>query len=285
MKKVLLTGSTGFIGRNIKPLLETQYEVVFPTRSELDLRDSEAVAEYVRKGGFDVIVQSANPNPVKNSVHDTSEKMFEDSMRIFMNFYNIRRECGKLIYFGSGAEYGKNRDISMASEECINDYIPQDQYGLAKLYMNELARKSDNVYNFRIFGCYGPYDHESKFLTHVIRCCLRGENITIRQNCYFDYTLVFDLAKVISYFIDNEVKYHDYNVCSGVPVSLMEIAQKIKEQMGSRAEIVVLNQGLNKEYTADNSRLLKEMNNQNVFTSLDEGIKIQIEHEKRMLGL
>lgn len=283
MKRVLLTGSTGFIGRNIKPLLENQYEVVCPTRDELDLRNSEAVAEYVCKEKFDAIVQSANPNPVKNSVHDALEKMLEDSLRIFMNFYNVRDECGKLIYFGSGAEYGKSRDISMVSEECINDYIPQDQYGLAKLYMNELARNSDNVYNFRIFGCYGPYDHESKFLTHVIRCCLREEDITIKQNCFFDYIQVFDLANVISYFVDNEVKYHDYNVCSGIPVSLIEIAQKIKKQMNSTSEIVLLNQGFNKEYTANNSRLLDEMNNQNVFTSLDEGIRIQIEHEKRVM--
>ena len=168
MKKVLLTGGTGFIGKNILSLLREHYQVEAPTRSELDLKDSAAVAEYIKNGHYDVIIQGANPNPVKNAKCDKADTMFEDSRRIFMNFYNVREYCGKLLYFGSGAEFDKTRDICKVKESNVNESIPKDTYGLAKFYMNELARKSDNVYNVRIFGCYGPYDHESKFLTHVI---------------------------------------------------------------------------------------------------------------------
>lgn len=282
MKKILLTGATGFVGRNILPFLEQKYKVDAPTRLELDLKDSEAVAQYVKKGKYDAIIQSANPNPIKSVQHDREETMFEDSMRIFMNFYNVREYCEKLIYFGSGAEYAKTRNIVNVSEEEINSYIPQDVYGLSKLYMNELARKSENLYNIRIFGCYGPYDHESKFLTHVIRCCLREEEITIRQNCYFDYMQVFDLANAVECIVENNPKYHDYNVCSGQAVSLKEIAEKIKIQMGFNKRIKVLQEGLNREYTASNKRFINEFGEEFNFTSLDDGIKIQIEHEMRV---
>jgi len=282
MKKLLLTGGTGFVGKNILPLLREKYEVDAPTRQELDLKDSQAVAEFVKKGNYDIIIQSANPNPVKSAQYDSVDTMFEDSMRIFMNFYNVRQYCGKLIYFGSGAEYAKTREISNVSEEEINEYIPKDTYGLAKLYMNELARSSENVYNVRIFGCYGPFDHESKFLTHAIRCCLRNENITIRQNCYFDYMQVFDLVKAVEYIVEGAPKYHDYNVCSGKAVSLKEIAEKIREHMGCENQIIVLQDGLNREYTASNQRFMNEFGDWFEFTSLDDGIDIQIEHEKRV---
>ena len=284
MKKILLTGASGFIGKNILPFLREKYDVDIPTRQELDLKDNESVSQYVKRGNYDVIIQSANPNPVKNIRYDKAETMFEDSMRIFMNFYNVCQHCEKLLYFGSGAEYAKTRDISRVSEDDIGRFIPQDTYGLAKLYMNELARKSDNIYNLRIFGCYGPYDHESKFLTHVIRCCLRNEDITIRQNCYFDYMQVFDLAKVIESIIENSPKYHDYNVCTGYAISLKDIAEKIKMKMGYSNNITILQDGFNREYTGSNQRFMNEFGDKVKLTDLDKGIDIQIEYEKRVFG-
>lgn len=282
MKRILLTGGTGFVGKNILPLLREKYNVDAPTRQELDLKDSVAVAKYVKNGHYDVIIQGANPNPVKNTECDKVDTMFEDSMRIFMNFYNVREYCEKLLYFGSGAEFDKTRDMRKVKECDVYKSIPKDSYGLAKFYMNELARKSENVYNIRIFGCYGPYDHESKFLTHVIRCCLRNEDITIRQNCYFDYMQVFDLAKAIECIVELKPKYHDYNVCSGESISLKAIAEKIRVHMKCDNKIVILNDGLNNEYTGDNSLFMDEFGDDFIITNIDDGIKIQIEHEKRL---
>lgn len=281
MKKILLIGATGFIGRNILPLLQTKYSVYAPARHELNLLDYESVKDYLRSHNIDTIVQSANPNPVKNALEDKPETMFEDSMRIFMNLYLLQDYYGKMLYFGSGAEYGKARDISLAEEIQVGRIVPSDSYGLAKLWMNELAKKSKNIYNLRIFGCYGPYDHESKFLTHVIRCCLKEETITIRQNCIFDYMQVFDLAKIVSFFIERNMRYHDYNVCTGIPVSLYDIAAAIKQQMHSSSPIVIEKDGFNKEYTGSNDRLLEEIPFDFAFTSITNGIQIQIDFERK----
>lgn len=279
MQKVLLTGSTGFVGKNIYPLLKDKYHIVAPTRQELDLKNTEAVYEYIEKGKFDTVIHSANPNPVKNAL-DNGDTMFEDSMRIFMNFYKARNLCGKLLYLGSGAEYDKSLEIVSIKEEEADRSIPKEYYGFSKYIMNELARGSNNVYNLRLFGCYGPYDHESKFITHAIRCCMRAEDITIRQNCYFDYMHVFDIAKVISWFIENNPKYHDYNVCSGKRISLKEIAEKVKEQMNSPKSVIILNDGFNREYTASNARLINEMIDTDSWIGIDEGIAMQIQWEK-----
>ncbi|MCM1220808.1 MAG: NAD-dependent epimerase/dehydratase family protein [Lachnospiraceae bacterium] len=284
MKKILLTGSTGFIGRNILPILQKKYDVYAPKRQELNLLDFNSVEEYLKSHKFDAVIQGANPNPVKNTQSDKPETMLEDSMRIFMNFYQMRGCYGKMLYFGSGAEYGKNRDIILASEEQIGTTVPLDSYGLAKLWMNELARNSSNIYNLRIFGCFGPYDHESKFLTHVIRSCLRQKTITIRQNCIFDYMQVYDLAEVVSFFIEDHFQYHDYNVCTGRPISLYDIACKIKEKMRSENSIVILKDGWNKEYTGSNKRLLQELPRSFAFTTIEDGIDLQIAFERRLFN-
>ena len=44
-KRILFTGGTGFIGRNLLPDLRGKYQVEAPRRQELDLKDSEAVIE------------------------------------------------------------------------------------------------------------------------------------------------------------------------------------------------------------------------------------------------
>lgn len=281
MKKVLLTGGSGFIGRNISKYLKTVCELYIPGRKELNLLDENAVRSYLCNNHIDIVIHAANPNPVKNSL-DKPETMFEDSMRVFMNLFHAH-DCYEYMYtLGSGAEYDKSRDISMICEENAGRSIPYDSYGLAKYVMNELIEKSPKHCNLRIFACYGPTDHESKFITHVIHCCMKQEPITIRQNCYFDYMHVCDLAKILEYFIYHKPKYRAYNVCTGTRFTLMEIAEMVRRQMGTQNEITLLNEGWNKEYTGSNKRLLSEIGNYE-FMGLEEGIRLQIESEKECM--
>lgn len=277
--KVLLTGATGFVGKNIVKTLQDNFEVDAPTRNELNLREYTEVKDYLEKNKIDVIVHCANPNPVKNKL-DLQDSMLEDSLKIFMNFYNCRKYYGKLYYLGSGAEYDKRYEIASVKEEDIGMSIPQDSYGFGKFIMNELARNSDNIYNLRIFACYGPFDHSSKFITHCINCCMEDKPITIRQNCYFDYMHVYDLGKILVWMISKNLKFHDYNICSGERISLLEIAEKVQEQMNSNQPIEVLSSGMNKEYTASNQRLLDELDGASLLIDINKGIEMQIAHEK-----
>lgn len=278
-KKVLLTGSSGFIGRNIKGYLSTICDLETPARKELNLLDEEQVREYLKENRFDVVIHSANPNPVKNSL-DKQSDMFEDSIRVFMNLYQAEEYYGRMYSFGSGAEYDKSGDIVLIREEEAGRSVPYDTYGLIKYTISRIIEKSEKQYNLRIFGCYGPTDHGSKFITHAIRCCMSGSPITIRQDCMFDYMHVSDLAKIMEYFIYHKPEHRVYNVCTATRHSLSEIAAIVREQMGTDNEITLLSPGWNKEYTGDNRRLLSEIGGYS-FLSLEEGIKLQIESEKR----
>lgn len=163
LKRILMTGSTGFIGQNVLPILQNkQFDIYAPTRAELNLKSEGEVAKCLKDEKFDTILHLANPTPGKNSL-DSASTMTDDSLRIFLNLYNHSDLYGKMIYSGSGAEFDKSQDIDMITEsECFRS-VPKDSYGLAKMAMNHMALQSSNIYNFRIFGCYGPRDHESKF--------------------------------------------------------------------------------------------------------------------------
>ena len=280
MKKILLTGSSGFIGSNVLPFLKDRYEVYAPKRNELDVRNPAQVGNYLSENRFDVIVHFASPSPVRSAHLDSYENLFEDSLKIFMNFYTKRDLFGKMIYSGSGAEFDKRRDISLIDENKIGESIPVDGYGLSKYIINELARNSGNIYNLRIFACYGPGEYDSKFITHAIRCCLSNKPITIHQDCYFDYLYVDDYARYVLHLIEAAPRFHDYNATSGTRIKLSTIAELVRREMKNPDSVQILNTGMNLEYTADNSRILAETGI-TCLVSIEEGIKRLINWEKR----
>lgn len=276
MKRILVTGATGFVGRNVCPYLKNKYEAFCPNRKELNLLDAKEVRNYICENKIETVINLANPNPVKNAL-DKKENFFEDSIRIFMNLYEARDMYDMMYTLGSGAEFDKSEDIVLAKEDDLFR-IPYDTYGLAKYTINRIIENDEKQCNLRIFGCFGPTDHESKFITHAIRCCMKSKDITIRQDCYFDYIHVYDLRNIFSYFIENKPRYRAYNVCSSKRVLLSEIAGIVKSEMNSSSNIVILNEGFNKEYTGSNQRLLDEIKGYE-FITLEEGIKMQIESE------
>lgn len=278
--RLLLTGGTGFVGRNIRPLLECDFDVVAPSRAELNLLDEDAVKSFVDRGNFDVVVHSANPTPAKNPLDDAT-RMTTDSLRVYFNLRRCSSAFGRMFYFGSGAEYDKRRDICSITEDQIGERIPADDYGFAKYVMNEDARHSDNIVNLRLFGCYGPTDAKSKFIRDAIDCCLENRAITIRQDCYFDYLFVEDVAPVITALWDKPLARHDYNLCSGRRIALSEIAQKVACQMGNPLPAQILSLGLNREYTASNAALRAELPPDLFFRDIDEGIAAQIAWQRQ----
>jgi len=279
LKRALFTGGTGFVGRNVLPVLREHFEILAPTRAEIDLRSEESVRTYLKMNPVNIVFHCANPNPVKNPRADTDALMSEDSLRIFLNLYRCQDQYEKMIYLGSGAEYDKQLEIRNVREEERFRSVPKDSYGFAKYTIDLIARQSEKMYNLCLFACYGPTDHESKFITHCIRCCLRDEPITIRQDCRFDYIHVSDLGRMMAWMGDSQPKRHVYNVSGCQHTLLSEIAQEVRTQMRSGHPIKILFPGFAREYTADGSRFWEESKLRPV-VSLQEGIALQIQWEK-----
>jgi len=82
---------------------------------------------------------------------------------------------------------------------------------------------------------------------------------------------VKDLARIAQWFIENDAKHAAYNVCSGQPVALTQVAKMVAEISGENPEISVAKPGMGEAYTGDNARLLVEIN-QYQFWDLREAI-------------
>lgn len=269
--KILLTGSTGFIGRNIKERWGGKYDLYTPNRNELNLLDTEKVKDYLKLYKFDIVVHAANTNDFKN--HLSAFKVLDNNLRMFYNLEKNSDLYGKMYYFGSGAEYDSQHYISKMQENYFGTYLPQDAYGFAKYTMSRIAEASCNIYDMRLFGVYGKYEQwQRRFISNALCRSIKGMPITISQNVVFDYLYVEDLCKILAKFLDKEPKYHSYNICAGETIDLKSIANIINDITGLKREILIKKQGYKLEYSGSNQRLKEEIGEYKV-KDLQSGIK------------
>jgi GDP-L-fucose synthase len=102
-----------------------------------------------------------------------------------------------------------------------------------------------------------------RFISNACCRALKGLPIALRQDVRFDYLYVKDLVNITRWFIENSPRQKTFNVCTGHPVALTEIAALVADASaqvsGRKTEVSVMNQGLGPEYSGDNSRMLAEM--------------------------
>lgn len=280
---ILIIGANGFIGRHLQEHLagNSLYTLLTPESKTLDISDEGAVDAYIEATKPDVIINCANRGGGRDS---TNENIVHTNLRMFFNIVKHSDKVSKIIHFGSGAEYGKHKPIIDVKEEDAEVAMPLDEYGFYKSVCSKFIEQSGNNLNLRIFGCFGEFEnYEFKFISNAIVKNLLHLPITINKNVFFDYLYVGDLVKIVEYFLHHETAHKVYNVTTGRKIDLLTLARLINETGEFTSEIKIINEGLNNEYTSDNSRLMDEIKEVE-FTPHREAIGRMREYYRSILG-
>jgi GDP-L-fucose synthase len=256
--RALITGGSGFIGRNLVEYLGDRYDISAPGSAELDLLDERSVREFLRSGGFDVIVHAATTR--SNRSLGAPPDMLDRNCRMFFNLARNQALFGKMLHFGSGAEYSRECLPVSVKESYFDTRVPRDAYGFSKYICAKYAEKADNIFVLRLFGVFGRYEAwEVRFISNACARVVKGLPILVRRNVAFDYLYVKELARLTAWFIENEPRHKAYNVCRGRTFTLLELAQMVAAVSGRNPEIIVRDEGMAPEYSGDNTRMLGEI--------------------------
>ncbi|HNS32454.1 MAG TPA: NAD(P)-dependent oxidoreductase [bacterium] len=276
--RIFITGAKGFIGRNLVEYLSQSYSneylLFYPYHNELELLNTEDVIQFIAGNKIDIVIHCANVGGSRKTGYDIGKTdIVTKNLKMFFNLVKNLPRIKKIIFLGTGAEYCRQHCMSLVKENYFDTYIPVEDYGFSKYVCSKYIELSDKIVNLRLFGVFGKHeDYEYKFISNAIVKNLLNLPIVINQNVYFDYLYVNDLGRIINLFIKNKVRHKFYNVTTGGTVDLLTIAGKINRLSEKPSEIIVVNPGLNTEYSGSNKRLLEEFPKIE-FTSFDDALK------------
>lgn len=272
MKRILITGCGGFIGRSLAESLQNVYDVLTPDINELNLLDTEKVKNYLERVKADIVIHCANYGG-----RDGNNIQPLDTMNCGLHmFYNLKR-CNDLFermyYMGSGAEYGKKYYIPYMKEEYFGEHVPEDPYGFYKYILSQECFKNENIYDLRLFGIYGKYEAWcARFISSNICRAIKGIPLTLSKDMLFDYIYIDDFANIMRWFIENTPKHHHYNVCRGEHISLKALGEMIRDTLRADVDFLIKEDGMKPEYSGDNSRLSQELGDVVRFTPFEDTI-------------
>ena len=269
MKKILLTGGSGFIGRNLREsFLREKYELHAPTRAELDLADTASVDAYFRKHEFDAVLHGA-VKPGHRNAPDRS-RLFYTNVRMFENLARHRDSFGRFINFGSGAVYDAAADNAGVRERQRFLRMGEDEHSFCKYVVAQRIESLPGFVDLNIFGIFGKYeDYAIRFISNALCKSLFGLPVTLRRNRRFSYLDVNDLPAVLEGFIEKEARYASYNVVPDRVAELRDIAEYAAAKGG--VEVRVAAGGYGPDYYGSNARLREEFGELR-FTPLEDSM-------------
>ena len=248
--KILLTGSNGFVGRSLLPLLEEGSEIL-----TVSVRDDADCSEHILSeydvASFARLVKLYKPDRI---IH-LAGVMKSESPDIYyrVNFHyaqtilSVARADPKrpqVILIGSAAEYGINHaDSLLLCEE--QDGIPINYYGASKLAQTKLGlwyRKDGlPVTILRVFNLTGPGQGINFVLGKVVNYIVHYTSQLINQSSsnlpleigflgdQRDFLDVRDFCRLLRNISCTDYK-EDYpllNVCTGTGTKVRDLVEEL----------------------------------------------------------
>lgn len=250
-KQVLITGGTGFIGQNVvNQLLTRGYEVhslVYPPfaaeqegliQYEVNLLDSKSVEEFFKEHHFENLIHLAWYVGKGCQTSNINLDWLVASFNILKNFQKSKGT--KILMAGSVSEYDYSYGYMDERKTPLNNEF---LYGKSKAALYSIAKEFcwRNGINFkwaRIFNVYGPNERKERLMPSVITSMLKGEDVKV-STCekFQDYLHVEDMATGIVSLFESNVS-DAVNICSGKPVQLRTIVEKIAELTDFKGKIL-----------------------------------------------
>lgn len=275
MKKVLLTGASGFIGRQcLEPLLEKGFEVFAISRNrlpqekgiiwkKLDLAKNEEVASFIHQVKPEYLLHLAWYTK-HGSYWNASENF--DSVSQSLQLLKIFAESGgkRVVMAGSCAEYDWKNKVCKEEEGTLES---QALYGCCKSALHQMAQKFAHLHKLsfawaRIFFLFGPYEQKERLIPSIISAFLQKTPFICKQGeLSRDFLHVEDVAKAFVALLDSPIE-GAVNIASGKNWKIQQIVQMIAEKMGTE-ELVLFGEdkstNLPLEMIAQADRLKQEV--------------------------
>lgn len=224
--KIGITGSSGFIGQNLKLFLDA-HNIQYKT-FQGDLGDCNKVRDFFRNTKFTTVVHLAG------RFDGSFPQLLNTNVLLLKNVLDIGIKSGlrKIIYISSAAVYG---NVYSGTVNEKSDLSPNTDYSLSKLYAEKLIEyyhltKRIDYTIFRFPSVYG-HNNNKGVIYSFLHDIKKNKKITIYGDGkqIRNFLHVNDACQAIALSL-NDTTSETYNVTSTKPISLNQIVSSIKRK-------------------------------------------------------
>ncbi len=247
MKKVLLTGASGFIGRHCIPALAARGYEVHALSSLSKPNEPDAIwhkADLLDVSSIGPLVEKLHPShllhlawyaePGKYWTSPENLRWVAASMELFRQFAACDGQ--RLVAAGTCAEY---QWLDALYSEDSTPTIPATLYGSCKhatqIALSSYAKQSAfSVAWGRIFSLYGPHEHPARLAASVIRSLLQSEFASCSEGRQVrDYLYVTDVAEAFVAILESPLS-GPVNIGSGAGIAVRDLVKNIGDLTGKQ---------------------------------------------------
>jgi len=254
MKRLMVTGLDGFVGRHVKRAVEDsrdrRFELVEP-RSAIELTEPATLKQAIEETRPDSVLHLAAQSFIPASVKDpraTYEVNFFGTLNLLQTL-KAGGFRGRMLYVGSADAYGAVRDEDLPILES-HPLRPRTPYGVSKAAAELLCYQWTQDQGFDIvmsrpFNHLGPGQAEHfvvpDFAKQIMEIKLGRREPVIKVGAIDvtrDFTDVRDVALAYLALMEQGSRGEVYNVCSGREYSIREVLDELIRLAGVECKIV-----------------------------------------------
>ena len=252
--KIYVAGHRGMVGSAIVRKLHKEgfTNIITKTSSELDLRNQQAVESFFQKEAPDYVFLSAAKvgGILANNIYRA--EFIYDNLMIELNVLNsaYKNNVKKLLFLGSSCIYPKLAPQPLKEEYLLTGELEQtnEPYAIAKIAGIKLCESYRRQYGADFISVmptnlYGPNDNYDPESSHLFPSFIRKFKVAKEENASSieiwgdgspkrEFLHVDDLADACYFLMQNYSGEDIFNIGTGSDVSVLELANMMKEVIG-----------------------------------------------------
>ena len=257
---IYIAGHNGMVGSAIWRTLSAKgyTNLTGATSKELDLRNQQAVRDFIQKIKPDVIIDAAAKVGGILANNNFPFQFLMENMQIQNNLIDAAHHFGveKFIFLGSSCIYPKLAPQPLKEEYLLTGSLEptNEWYALAKItgvkacqaLRNQFGKDYVSLMPTNLYGTHDNFDltsshvlpammrkfHEAKHNNHAA-VTLWGSGTPMREFLFVD-----DMAQAVVFGLENTLPDYLYNVGTGEDLTIKQLAETIQKIVGHQGDIV-----------------------------------------------